>query len=93
VITLVKKIFGTANERMLKKLRPTVARINELEVEFQKLSTEQLREKVAQWKARISAIHDIDEQQRALDEVLPEAFAAVKNAARRLCGTTWQVCD
>ncbi len=90
---LLKKVIGSKNVRMLKKLRPTIARINELEVEFQKLTDEQLREKTAQWKARISALEDLDEQQRALEEVLPEAFAAVKNAARRLCGTTWSVCD
>jgi preprotein translocase subunit SecA len=90
---LLKKVIGSKNVRMLKKLRPMIARINEVEVEFQKLTDEQLRAKTAEWKARISAIEDLDEQQRALDEVLPEAFAAVKNAARRLCGTTWQVCD
>ena len=90
---LLKKVIGSKNTRMLKKLRPTVARINQLEEEFRQLSDDQLRAKTAEWKARLSAIEDPDEQQRALDEVLPEAFAAVKSAARRLCGQTWDVCD
>ncbi|MDB6148934.1 MAG: secA, partial [Chthoniobacter sp.] len=90
---LLKKIFGSQNARRLKEMRPLVARINEFEVQFQQLSTEELRAKSLEWKARISAIEDIDEQQRALDAILPEAFAAVKNAARRLCGETFMVCD
>src|SRR4051794_35346182 len=90
---ILKKIIGSKNTRLVKSLRPTVARINELEVEFQKLSDDQLRAKTAAWKDRLSKIEDPNEQQAVLDEILPEAFAAVKNAARRLCGTTWQVCD
>ncbi len=90
---LIKKVIGSKNSRMIKGMRPLVARINELEAEYQKLSDDQLRAKTAAWKERVSAIEDPAEQQRVLHEILPEAFAAVKNAARRLCGTTFSVCD
>jgi preprotein translocase subunit SecA len=90
---LIKKVVGSKNTRLLKTMRPTVARINELETQFQSISEDALRAKTAEWKGRISAIEDPDEQQAALNEILPEAFAAVKNAARRLCGRTFSVCD
>jgi preprotein translocase SecA subunit len=76
VITLVKKIFGTANERMLKKLRPLVARVNALEPDFESLSTEALRAKTDKFKKRLR-------DGETLDDVLPEAFAAVREASRR----------
>ncbi len=74
---ILKKIIGSKNMRLVKSLRPTVARINELEVEFQKLSEEELRAKTAMWKERLSKIEDENEQQAVLNEILPEAFAAV----------------
>ena len=81
---LLKKVIGSKNTRMLKALRPTVERINQLEKEFQRLSDEELRTKVNGWKASLHAISNPTEQRNKLDELLPEAFAAVKNAARRL---------
>ncbi|MDB6065008.1 MAG: secA [Pedosphaera sp.] len=84
---IVKKIIGSRNEREVKRLRPKVDRINELEAELQKVSDDVLRQKTADWKARLTAIEDKDELVAALDEILPEAFAVVKNACRRLCGT------
>ena len=90
---LFKKVIGSKNTRMVKAMRPAVARINELEAEYQKLSDDQLRAKTAAWKERLSKIDDPAEQQRVLNELLPEAFAAVKNAARRLVGQTFSVCD
>ena len=90
---IIKKVIGSKNMRLVKSLRPTVARINELEVEFQKLSDEELRAKTAAWKERLAKIEDENEQQIVLNEILPEAFAVVKNAARRLCGATFSVCD
>ncbi len=84
---LLKKIIGTRMEREVKKLRPLVGRINEIEATYQSLSLEDLRKKTADWKAKFAAIEDPKELARALDEALPEVFAAVKNACRRLCGT------
>jgi preprotein translocase subunit SecA len=83
---IYKKIFGSKNDRELRRLQPLVPRINEIEASYQSLPDEALREKTASWKARLSAITDSEELARALDELLPEAFAAVKNACRRLLG-------
>lgn len=83
---LFKKVFGSKNDRELRRLQPLVPRINEIEVSYQSLSEEALREKTLAWKARLSAITDDEELASALDQLLPEAFAAVKNACRRLLG-------
>lgn len=88
-----KKLLGSKNQRVVKRMWPTVLKINQLEEEYQKLSDDALKEKTLTWKAQLSKIEDYDELQAALEEVLPEAFAVVKNAARRLCGTNFIVCD
>ncbi len=80
----VRKIIGTKNDREVKKLRPLVARVNEVEQGFQSLSDEELRGKTAAWKAELGAIEDNAVLAQRLSELLPEAFAAVKNACRRL---------
>ena len=84
---LIKKIIGSRTDRELKKYRPVVTRTNEIEATYQALPLEALQKKTADWKAKLSAIADDKELVRALEEVLPEAFAAVKTACRRLCGT------
>ena len=91
----LKKVIGSKNTRMLKTLRPTVERINQLEEEYQKLSDEELRAKVAGWRNRLALAKDPSEQARILDELLPEAFAAVKNTGRRLTERkhTFIACD
>src|SRR6266436_3425933 len=83
---IVKKFIGSKNEREVKRLRPLVAQINALEAELQKVPDEVLRQKTAAWKEELSPIHDNQELAAALTEVLPEAFAVVKNACRRLVG-------
>ena len=85
------KIFGTANERAIKKLLPIVTQIGAFEPEMEKLSDEQLRAKTAEFRARIATrlqgITDADEiktaERAALDEILPEAFAVVREAGWR----------
>ena len=84
---IVKKIIGSKNDRELKRMRPMVARANELEAELQKLPDDALQQKTAAWKEELSKIEDNAELKRRLDEILPEAFAVVKNTCRRLCGT------
>jgi preprotein translocase subunit SecA len=84
---IVKKFIGSRNEREVKRLRPMVEKINEFEAQLQKLPADALREKTAAWKEELSKIDDKDELKRRLDEILPEAFAVVKNACRRLFGT------
>src|SRR5437773_5560174 len=83
---IIKKIIGSKNDREVKKLRPLVTKINEIEASLQAIPDDALRQKTADWKARLAAITDKAELARALDEILPEAFAVVKNACRRLCG-------
>jgi preprotein translocase subunit SecA len=83
---LIKKIFGSKNEREVRKLAPRVKQINEIEAGLQKLTDDQLRAKTAAWKEELSKIENSEELAQRLDEILPEAFAVVKNACRRLVG-------
>ncbi|MFL6530939.1 MAG: preprotein translocase subunit SecA, partial [Chthoniobacterales bacterium] len=92
---VLKKILGSKNQREIKRLTPMVRRINELDEQFKSLSDDDLRAKTAQWQAELKAIEDVEERWRKLDEILPEAFAVVKNGARRLTEQQYQftVCD
>src|SRR5712672_3649681 len=83
---IVKKFIGSKNEREVKRLRPMVTKINAFEAELQKLPDDALRQKTAAWKEELSKIEDNAELARRLTEILPEAFAVVKNGCRRLCG-------
>ena len=82
---VIKAIFGTKSQRDVKKMRPLVARINALEVEYQKLSDEELQAKTPEFKARLA-------NGETTDDIMCEAFAVVKNACRRMCGKTFEVC-
>ncbi|HEY4415802.1 MAG TPA: preprotein translocase subunit SecA [Verrucomicrobiae bacterium] len=86
-MNFLKAIFPSKNDRDVKKIRPVVARVNEIEAGLQALSDDQLRAKTAAWKAEFSQITDDTELARRLGEILPEAFAVVKNACRRMCGS------
>ncbi len=79
MLGIAKKIFGTENDRKLKKLRPLVNRINSLEPEFQGLSDEMLKAKTQEFRDRLKAGEN-------LDDILPEAFATVREAAVRTLG-------
>src|SRR5436305_4055605 len=81
---ILKKIVGSKNQRELRRLAPMARRINEFDEQFKSLSDDELRAKTAAWKDELTKISDPEEQARRLDEILPEAFAVVKNAARRL---------
>jgi preprotein translocase subunit SecA len=83
---ILKKVVGSKNDREVKRLRPIVTKINEIEATLHNVSDDDLRKKTADWKARLAAIEDKEELKQALDEIMPEAFAVVKNACRRLCG-------
>ena len=72
-------LFGSRNERVLRQLSKTVARINALESEFEKLSDEALRGKTDEFKQRVAA-------GESLDKILPEAFATVREGAKRVLG-------
>ncbi len=76
---LFESVFGTHSSRELKKINPTVAKINELEPEFKALSDEELRGKTDIFKKRLA-------DGETLDDILPEAFATVREASRRVLG-------
>jgi preprotein translocase subunit SecA len=95
---VLAKVFGTSNERAVKRLMPTVAQINALEAEVHALSDEELRAKTAEFKQRVAeavAAEKIDPkdedaaertlaaEKAALDAILPEAFAVVREAGMR----------
>src|SRR6202521_285422 len=80
------KVFGSKNDREPKRMRPTVAAINELEPQISAETDDRLRERIAEWKARLSAIEEDEARAEAMDEVLPEVFAVVREAARRTLG-------
>ena len=77
--TLSKKVFGTPNDRKVKSVRPLVEKINALEADFQGLSDEGLIAKTAEFKERVAG-------GESLDSLLPEAFANVREGARRALG-------
>lgn len=76
----LKKIFGSAQDRLLRKYFKTVDDVNRWDGQFKTLSDEQLRHKTVEFRARLN-------KGETLDQLLPEAFAVVKGACRRLCGT------
>lgn len=77
---LLRKIFGTAQDRILKKYKKIVDQINSWDEKYKSLSDDELRQKTAEFKQRIN-------NGETLDDLLPEAYAVVKNACRRLTGT------
>jgi len=79
MLGIARKIFGTENDRKLKKLRPIVDTINALEVEYEALSNSELKSKTAEFKKRV-------QNGEELDDLLPEAFATVREAAKRTLG-------
>ena len=76
---LARKIFGSKNERELKKIQPSVVQINEFEPLIKKLSDDELRRKTSEFRERIS-------RGESLDALLPEAFAVVREASMRVLG-------
>lgn len=74
-----RKIFGSANDRFVKKQYKTVNQINALEPEFIKLSDEELKAKTDEFRNRLK-------QGETLDDILPEAFATVREASKRVMG-------
>ncbi len=80
ITNLLKKIFGSRNDRLLKKYREVVKKINSLESDLEKLSDEQLRNKTTEFKQR----HQ--QQNEPLESILPEAFAVVREASKRVLG-------
>ncbi|GIT23258.1 MAG: hypothetical protein CM1200mP40_29400 [Gammaproteobacteria bacterium] len=78
-MNLLNKIFGSSNTRKLKKMNRAVAIINNMEASFEALSNDELKEKTVEFKNRVEA-------GEALEAILPEAFAAVREASKRTLG-------
>ncbi|MDC9593718.1 preprotein translocase subunit SecA [Xenorhabdus sp. IM139775] len=79
LIKLLTKIFGSRNDRTLRRLRKMVDVINHMEPGFEKLSDEELKAKTAQFRARLK-------EGESLEQILPEAFATVREASKRVFG-------
>jgi len=78
-MSFITKIFGDENQKVLDKLQPIVDKINQLEGKSKKLSNEQVREKTEEFKERLK-------NGESLDNILPEAFALVREAGKRALG-------
>ncbi len=79
MLNFTRKLFGSSNDRVVKRMRPLVEKINALEPDFVALDDDQLKAKTAEFRERHAA-------GESLDKLLPEAFAAVREAARRALG-------
>ncbi len=77
-MAILNKIFGDANEKYLKQLQPLINEINSLEPKFERFSNEELKEKTKEFKERLG--------KETVDDILPEAFAQVREAAKRTLG-------
>jgi preprotein translocase subunit SecA len=97
--TLLKRLIGDKHERDLRRVRPLVDEINEACERLRDLSDDQLRARKDEFTARVEASREgltdpaerREAEQEALTELLPEAFATVKEACRRLVGRSWEV--
>ncbi len=76
---IFNKIFGTYSEREIKRIMPIVKKVNSLEETIEKLSDEELRQKTEEFKGRLK-------KGETLDDILPEAFAVVREASKRVLG-------
>jgi preprotein translocase subunit SecA len=83
---VLKKIMGSRNERVIKRIRPLVAEINRIEQGLQLLTDEQLQAKTEEFRTRLK-------NGETTDDILCEAYAVVKNACRRLCGREIEVTE
>src|SRR5437899_2781890 len=76
----LKRIFGSAHDRLLSRYHKIVQEVNRWEQQFSSLSDDQVRAKTKEFRLRY-------QEGESLDKLLPEAYAVVKNVCRRLCGT------
>ena len=92
---ILKTIVGSKNQRELRRIQPIVRQINEIEETLGELSDDALRAKTTAWTQELSAISDSSALADRLEEILPEAFAVVKQGARRLTERqhSFTVCD
>jgi preprotein translocase subunit SecA len=80
MLGILKKVFGTAQSRLLRRYWKVVEQVNRFDAQFQNLSDDELKQKTQEFRLRI-------QEGEMPDQLLPEAYAVVKNVCRRLCGT------
>ena len=86
-MAFLKSLFGSPEEKLLKSWQPLVERVNALEASFEKLSAEELKGKTMEFKERLSKGADsTSSRQETLDDLLPEAYALVREASKRTSG-------
>lgn len=83
---MLKHLLGDPNARKLKKFQPWVADIGVLEEDIKPLSDDELRAKTGEFKQRLEKVKSLNEEKELLDEILPEAFAVVREAGKRVLG-------
>ncbi len=83
---MLKALLGDPNARKLKKFKPIVAEINLFEEDISPLSDEQLVAKTAAFREQVAQARNYDEEQQILEDILPEAFAVVREASKRVLG-------
>lgn len=88
---ILTALFGNKHQREIKRLWPLVEEINSLAEELQSLSDQQLAGKTIEFRREIALALEKDEESDILDEILPRAYAVVKEACRRHVGKTWKV--
>ena len=84
---IIKKIFGTKNDREIKRIEKSlIQRVYAYADQLEGMSDDELRGQTRAWQEELGAIEDDDQLALRLDEIMPQAFAVVKEGARRLCG-------
>lgn len=83
---LLKNLLGDPNQRKLKKFQPIVTEVNLLEEDMQALSDEELKGKTAEFQQKLGQAKNDSEEEEILEEILPEAFAVVRESAKRVLG-------
>ena len=84
-MSFLSNFFSPSNDQVVNKFSKVVEQINALEKEFEAKSQDELKQLTAQWKSELAAL-DLDQTKKHLNEILPEAFAAVREAAKRTLG-------
>jgi preprotein translocase subunit SecA len=87
-MSILTKIFGDPNEKIISGIRPTIEKINSFESDISKLSDEELKNKTSEFKARLGDCSSLDRAaiDTKLEEILPEAFAVIREASKRKTG-------
>ena len=83
---MLKLLLGDPNARKLKRYQPIVSDINLLEEDISPLSDDALRDKTAAFQEQLASAGSLENQRPILDEILPEAFAVVREAGKRVLG-------